>query len=99
MKKFILILFLVGILLVSGVFTALAAEAPVTITWWHIQVAEAEKVLWQRLADEYMAAHPNVTIEVLSLENENFKTKLTTVMLSGERFSVPLSVSRAIKRI
>ena len=84
MKKFILVLFLVGILLVSGLFTALAAEAPVTITWWHIQTAEAEKVLWQRLADEYMAAHPNVTIEILSLENENFKTKLTTVMLSGE---------------
>jgi ABC-type glycerol-3-phosphate transport system substrate-binding protein len=50
-KKFILVLFLVGILLVSGVFTALATEAPVTITWWHIQTAEAEKVLWQRLAD------------------------------------------------
>jgi ABC-type glycerol-3-phosphate transport system substrate-binding protein len=52
MKKFILVLFLVGILLVSGVFTTLAAGAPVTITWWHIQTAEAEKVLWQRLADE-----------------------------------------------
>jgi len=88
MKKYSLALFLVGILLVSGVFTALAAEAPVTITWWHIQTAEAEKALWQRLADEYMAAHPNVTIEVLSLENENFKTKLTTVMLSGEPPSI-----------
>jgi len=86
-KKFILVLFMVGILLVSGVFTALAAEAqaePVTITWWHIQTAENQKALLQRLADEYMAAHPNITIEITILANENFKTKLTTVMQSGE---------------
>ena len=36
------------------------------------------------MADEYMAAHPNVTIEITVLENEAFKTKLTTVMQSGE---------------
>jgi raffinose/stachyose/melibiose transport system substrate-binding protein len=84
MKKFILILFMVGILLVSGVFTTLAAEAPVNITWWHIQVVDNQIALWEKLADEYMAAHPNVTIESTSYENENFKTKMTTVMLSGE---------------
>ena len=31
-----------------------------------------------------MAAHPNVKIEITVLENEAFKTKLTTVMQSGE---------------
>src|SRR3970040_1173601 len=31
-----------------------------------------------------MAAHPNVTVEITALENEAFKTKLTTVMQSGE---------------
>ena len=36
------------------------------------------------MADAYMAAHPNVTIEITVLENEAFKTKLTTVMQSGE---------------
>ena len=36
------------------------------------------------MADDYMAAHPNVTIEITVLENEAFKTKLTTVMQSGE---------------
>jgi raffinose/stachyose/melibiose transport system substrate-binding protein len=84
MKKYILVLFLVGILLVSGVFTALAVEAPVNITWWHIQVVDNQIALWKKLADEYMAAYPNVTIEITSYENENFKTKMTTVMLSGE---------------
>ena len=64
-----------------------ATEAPadkVTITWWHISTAEEHKALWQKLADEYMAAHPNVNIEITVLENEAFKTKLTTVMQSGE---------------
>lgn len=55
----------------------------VTITWWHISTAEDHKAVWQKLADEYMAAHPNVTIEISVLENEAFKTKLTTVMQSG----------------
>jgi raffinose/stachyose/melibiose transport system substrate-binding protein len=57
---------------------------PVTITWWHISTAEEHKALWQKLADEYMADHPNVNIEITVLENEAFKTKLTTVMQSGE---------------
>jgi raffinose/stachyose/melibiose transport system substrate-binding protein len=57
---------------------------PVTITWWHISTADEHKALWQTMADEYMAMHPNVTIEITVLENEAFKTKLTTVMQSGE---------------
>jgi len=66
-----------------------ATEAPaagekVTITWWHISTAEEHKAVWQSLADAYMAEHPNVTIEITVLENEAFKTKLTTVMQSGE---------------
>ena len=60
------------------------AMEPVTITWWHIQTEEHQVALWQGLADEYMAAHPNVTIEITALENEAFKTKLTTVMQSND---------------
>jgi raffinose/stachyose/melibiose transport system substrate-binding protein len=36
------------------------------------------------MADDYMAAHPNVIIDITVLENEAFKAKLTTVMQSGE---------------
>jgi raffinose/stachyose/melibiose transport system substrate-binding protein len=60
------------------------SSGPVTITWWHITTAENQKAVWQKLADEYMAAHPKVTIEITVLENEAFKTKLATVMQSGE---------------
>jgi raffinose/stachyose/melibiose transport system substrate-binding protein len=60
------------------------AQEKVVIEWWHITTAEDQKVVWQKLADEYMADHPNVTIEITVLENEAFKTKMTTVMQSGE---------------
>ncbi len=65
-----------------------AAEEPaadkVVVTWWHISTAEEHKNLWQSMADEYMAAHPNVTIEITVLENEAFKTKMTTVMQASD---------------
>jgi raffinose/stachyose/melibiose transport system substrate-binding protein len=56
----------------------------VTITWWHISTAENHRDAWQAMADEYVAMHPNVTIEITVLENEAFKSKLPTVMQSGE---------------
>ena len=61
-----------------------AAGEKVTVQWWHISTAEEHKALWQAMADEYMAEHPNVNVEITVLENEAFKTKLTTVMQSGE---------------
>jgi len=84
---------LLAVLIISSILLAACGSAapeepasgePVTITWWHIQTEETQKALWQQLADEYMAAHPNVTIEITVLENENFKAKLTTVMQSGD---------------
>lgn len=61
-----------------------ASGDKVTVTWWHIGTAEKDTALYQAFADEYMAANPNVTIEITVLENEAFKTKLATVMQSGE---------------
>ena len=63
---------------------AAPATEKVTVTWWHITTDEKQAAVWQTLADSYTAEHPNVTIEISILENEAFKTKLTTVMQSGE---------------
>ena len=57
---------------------------PVTIRWWHISTQEQQAAAWQSLADQYMAEHPNVNIEITVLENEAFKQRLTTVMQSGD---------------
>jgi raffinose/stachyose/melibiose transport system substrate-binding protein len=61
-----------------------AAGEPVSIDWYHIQNNDPGKSLWQALADEYMAAHPNVKINLTVLENEAFKTKLTTLLQQGD---------------
>jgi raffinose/stachyose/melibiose transport system substrate-binding protein len=63
--------------------TAAPTLAPVTVEWWHITTVDPGKTLWQDMANEYMAAHPNVKINITILENEAFKTKLTTVMQGG----------------
>jgi raffinose/stachyose/melibiose transport system substrate-binding protein len=54
-----------------------------TVQWWNIGTAAADKVMNQAFVDAFQKAHPNVKIEVTVLENEAFKSKLTTVMQSG----------------
>ncbi len=60
-----------------------ASGKPAKITWWHIQTADNEKKNWQDMADAYMKEHPNVSIEVVVLDNEAFKSKIATAMQSG----------------
>ena len=67
-----------------GTATPTASNEKVTVTWWHISTKDPALSDWQKMADDYMAAHPNVKIEITVLENEAFKTKLTTLMQSGE---------------
>ncbi len=85
---------IVSILMVA-VFVLAAVPAPavsaapvaadkVTVTWWHISTKDPGLSDWQKMADDYMKANPNVKIEITVLENEAFKTKLATVMQSGE---------------
>jgi len=54
-----------------------------TVTWWHIGTAANDRVMFQGFADKFMELHPEVKIEITVLENEAFKSKLTTVMQSG----------------
>jgi raffinose/stachyose/melibiose transport system substrate-binding protein len=60
-----------------------APAAKVTVNWWHITTKDPGKTIWQKMANDYMAAHPNVDIQITVLENEAFKTKLSTVLQSG----------------
>jgi raffinose/stachyose/melibiose transport system substrate-binding protein len=58
-------------------------KKPVTITFWHLDNQDDFKAVWQKQADEFMAANPHVKIEITVLENEAFKQKVATVMQSG----------------
>ena len=59
------------------------ALEPVEIDWYHIQNNDPGLSLWQALADEYTAAHPNVKVNITVLENEAFKAKLATDLAGG----------------
>jgi raffinose/stachyose/melibiose transport system substrate-binding protein len=37
---------------------------PVTVHWWQLDAGEDGNAIWEALADKYMAAHPQVTIEI-----------------------------------
>jgi raffinose/stachyose/melibiose transport system substrate-binding protein len=56
----------------------------VTINWWHIQNTDPLRPVWDQIAKQYMAQHPNVTIKIQPIENEAFKAKLTTTTQSGK---------------
>jgi raffinose/stachyose/melibiose transport system substrate-binding protein len=75
-------IFLATIILCVVVLGAVYA-APVTVQWWHIGTAVNDKAMFQKFADDYMKSHKDVKIEITVLENEAFKSKLTTVMQSG----------------
>jgi raffinose/stachyose/melibiose transport system substrate-binding protein len=57
---------------------------PVTIEWWHIQNTDPMMTVWQTFADEFMAANPNVTIDITVMENEAFKAALQTNLQAGD---------------
>lgn len=61
-----------------------AAADDVTIEWWHIQNNDPGLSLWQDVADEFMAANPHVTIEVVVYENEAFKTAIAPRLQAGD---------------
>jgi raffinose/stachyose/melibiose transport system substrate-binding protein len=59
-------------------------QEEVVIEWWHISTKDPALSDWQKMADDFMAMHENVTINITVLENEAFKTKLNTDLQSGQ---------------
>src|SRR5213592_2600765 len=69
--------------LAMGRPTFARAQGKTTINWWHIQDKDPGKAEWQKAAEAFMAANPNVEIKITVLENQAFKDKMTTTMQSG----------------
>src|SRR5436190_1495860 len=68
----------------GGGGTTPTTPSKVTVNWWHISTTDPGKTDLQNIANQYMKAHPNVIIKITILENDAFKSKLTTVMQSGK---------------
>lgn len=60
------------------------ADGSVTLTWWHNGSSEPLKSLWQQVADDYHAAHPNVSFKVEPIQNEQFQTKVPLALQSDD---------------
>ncbi|PBC61689.1 ABC transporter substrate-binding protein [Streptomyces sp. Tue6028] len=55
-----------------------------TVEWWNITTTQPAKKLWAQRAREFEAAHPDVKIKVVTLENEAYKSKMTALTTSGK---------------
>jgi raffinose/stachyose/melibiose transport system substrate-binding protein len=56
----------------------------VTLTWWHNATADPGLSAWQKVADDYHAAHPNVTFKITPIQNEQFTTKIPAALESND---------------
>ncbi len=57
--------------------TAMAQNAPVTITMWHIATeTDPFRLALQRAIDDFNSTHANVRFEAQAIENEGFKAQL-----------------------
>lgn len=57
---------------------------PVTLTFWHNSTTGEGKAYWDEVAKAYMAANPNVTIEIQAIQNEDMDGKLQTALNAGD---------------
>ncbi|MFD0855638.1 extracellular solute-binding protein, partial [Actinomadura adrarensis] len=60
-----------------------SSSGKTTVEWWTIATTDPSKTLFPQLAQEYMKAHPNVTIKHTALENDAYKNKMTALIASG----------------
>jgi raffinose/stachyose/melibiose transport system substrate-binding protein len=53
-----------------------SAPGPRTHTWWDNRTPNPVNGRWQKVAAAYHAAHPNVTLQIDPIQNEQFTTKM-----------------------
>jgi raffinose/stachyose/melibiose transport system substrate-binding protein len=77
-------LFIVAIasLLVLG---SARAASEIVVRMLHIEDDQEKVALWQQIARDYEAQHPNVRIELSEMDNQSFKAWLPALLKSSER--------------
>ncbi|MDG4832555.1 extracellular solute-binding protein [Solwaraspora sp. WMMD1047] len=61
-------------------------ENPVTLTWWHNASQDGPgKTYWEKVAKDFSALHPTVTIEIEAIEtNQLQRTRLPAALLTND---------------
>jgi raffinose/stachyose/melibiose transport system substrate-binding protein len=67
-----------------GLMAFAPAQAQTTVTYLNINTGENDQALMAEAGAAYAAANPGVTVEFPVLENEAFKSKLTTLLQSPD---------------
>lgn len=81
MRKLLFLALIATLLLSVG---ALATAQDVKITFWHIQNTGTGPEMIQQAVDRYMADNPGVTVEVVPMQNDPYKTRIRTAMGAGD---------------
>src|SRR5689334_2517102 len=55
----------------------------VTMTLWENATTGPGKAFWEKAAADFHTAHPNVTIKIQTVQNEDLDGKLQTALNSG----------------
>jgi raffinose/stachyose/melibiose transport system substrate-binding protein len=56
----------------------------VTMTFWNNATTGDGKAFWEKTVADFQATHPNVTIKIQSIQNEDVDGKLQTALNSGD---------------
>ena len=67
----------------SGGTATTSSNGHVTLTWWTNATTGQLKTVWQQAAAAFHQAHPNVTIQVVPIQNEAFTTKVPAALASS----------------
>src|SRR3984957_12812773 len=59
-----------------------SSSAKVTLTWWNNGNTQPLLGVWQSVAAEFHASHPNVTINVDAIQSDLFTTKMPIALKS-----------------
>jgi raffinose/stachyose/melibiose transport system substrate-binding protein len=60
------------------------SDEPVTIEWWHNSNNPPGRDVYEQAAEDFMAANPNVTIEINAQAHEDMVTRLEAAMQAGD---------------
>ena len=64
----------------SSSTSANSSSAKVTLTWWNNANTQPLLGVFNNIITQFQAAHPNITIKNVPMQNEEFKTKVTPAL-------------------
>ena len=68
----------------SGSAPASSSATPVTMTFWHNSTTGDGKAYWDTTVAAFQKEHPNVTINIQAIQNEDMDGKLQTALASSD---------------